>query len=97
MKSEEIKKYSNPDKVQKIAEKLGLNPVGISSRKDKKYMIYDNKGDVKHFGVMLYQDFTKTNDRNKLKAFMSRNHRWYHAPKYSPAWLSAYLLWNPDF
>jgi hypothetical protein len=97
MKSEEIKKYSDPDKVRKIAKKLGLNPVDISSRKDKKYMIYDNNGDVKHFGVMLYKDFTKTNDQNKLKSFMSRNHRWYHAPKYTPAWLSAHLLWNPDY
>ena len=34
---------------------------------------------------------------NKLEAFMNRNHRWYHAPKYTPAYLSAYLLWNPDF
>lgn len=97
MKRDEIKKYSNPDKVMKIAKKLGLNPVEISTRKDKKYMIYDNNGDVKHFGQMLYHDYTKTNDKSKLDAFMNRNNRWYHAPKYSPAWLSAYLLWNPDY
>jgi len=97
MKSEELKKYSNPNKVKKIAEKLGLNPVEISTRKDKKYMIYDNNGDVKHFGQALYQDYTKHNDKDRLKSFMTRNHRWYHAPKYSPAYLSAYLLWNPDY
>ena len=97
MKRDEIKKYSNPDKVMKIAKKLGLNPVEISTRKDKKYMIYDNNGDVKHFGQMLYHDYTKTNDKSKLDAFMNRNNRWYHAPKYSPAWLSAYLLWNPKY
>jgi len=97
MKSDEIKKYSNPEKVKKIAKMMGLNPVEISTRKDKKYMIYDNEGHVKHFGVMLYQDYTKTNDKDKLKLFMNRNHRWYDAPKYSPAYLSAYLLWNPDY
>ena len=97
MKSEEIKKYSNPNKVKKIAEMMGLNPVEISTRKDKKYMIYDNNGDVKHFGLMSYQDYTKHNDKDRLKSFMARNHRWYHAPKYSPAYLSAYLLWNPDY
>lgn len=97
MKSEEVKKYSNPNKVKKIAEKLGLNPVEISTRKDKKYMIYDNNGDVKHFGQMLYHDYTSHNDKKRLNDFMTRNHKWYNAPKYSPAYLSAYLLWNPDY
>jgi hypothetical protein len=97
MKSEEIKKYSNPNKVKKIAKLMGLNPVELSTKKDKKYMIYDNNGDVKHFGQMLYQDYTKSNDKDKLNNFMQRNHRWYDAPKYTPAYLSAYLLWNPDY
>ena len=96
-KSEQLAEYSNILKVQKLAKKLGLNPVEISTRKDKKYMIYDNNGDVKHFGLMSYQDYTKHNDKDRLKSFMNRNHRWYHAPKYSPAYLSAYLLWNPDY
>jgi len=89
----ELSKYSNINKVQKKAEKLGLNPVGISTRKDKKYMIYDNKGDVKHFGQMLYHDYTKTNDKTKRDMFKSRNASWEHADKYSPAWLSWNLLW----
>jgi len=96
-KEKEIKLYSNPDKVSKIAKKLGLNPVGISSKKDKKYMIYDNDGHVKHFGVMSYQDFTKHNDQTRLDNFMKRNAKWYDAPKYTPAWLSAHLLWNPEY
>jgi hypothetical protein len=93
MKSEEIKKYSNPNKVKKIAEKLGLNPVELSTRKDKKYMIYDNNGDVKHFGAWGYIDFTKSNDDIQRKLFKQRNHKWEHAPKYSPAWLSYHILW----
>ena len=92
-KEKELRKYSDPDKVQKIAKKLGLNPVGISTRKDKKYMIYDNYGDVKHFGLMGYQDFTKHNDESRRDAFLRRNHTWKNADKYSPAYLSYHLLW----
>ena len=96
-KEQEIEDYSSPNKVKNIAKKLGLNPVGISTKNDKKYMIYDDKGHVKHFGQMYYQDYTKTNDRAKLNAFIHRNRKWYNSPKYSPAWLSAHLLWNPDY
>jgi hypothetical protein len=92
-KEEELRKYSNPEKVQEKAKKMGLNPVGISTKKDKKYMIMDNHGDVKHFGQMLYHDFTKTNDEKKREAFKNRNWRWEHADKYSPAWFSWNLLW----
>jgi hypothetical protein len=96
-KEQEIHDYSCPHKVNYIAKDLGLNPVGISTKSDKKYMIYDDKGHVKHFGQMYYQDWTKTRDRAKLNAFMYRNRKWYKAPKYSPAYLSAHLLWNPDY
>ena len=92
-KEEELRKYSNPEKVQEKAKKMGLNPVGISTKKDKKYMIMDNHGDVKHFGQMLYHDFTKTNDEKKREAFKNRNWRWEHADKYSPAYLAYHLLW----
>ena len=92
-KKQELKKYSDFEKVKEKAKKLGLNPVGISSKKDKKYMIYDKNGDVKHFGQMLYQDFTKTNDESKRQAFRNRNWRWEHADKYSPAYLAYHLLW----
>ena len=89
----ELSKYSNINKVQEKAKKLGLNPVEISTRKDKKYMIHDNKGDVKHFGQMLYHDYTNTNDDKRRDDFRNRNATWSHANKYSPAWLSYNLLW----
>ena len=92
-KEEELRKYSNPEKVQEKEKKMGLNPVGISTKKDKKYMIMDNHGDVKHFGMMGFKDFTKTEDEKKRKSFRSRNWRWEHADKYSPAYLSFHLLW----
>jgi hypothetical protein len=92
-KRQELKKYSDFEKVKEKAKKLGLNPVGISSKKDKKYMIFDKNGDVKHFGQMLYQDFTKHEDESKREAFRNRNWRWEHADKYSPAYLAYHLLW----
>jgi hypothetical protein len=92
-KSEQLKLYSNISRVQKQAKKLGLNPVEISTRKDKKYMIMDDEGDVKHFGLIPYQDYTKHQDKERRDAFRRRNHRWKDAPKYSPAYLSYYLLW----
>ena len=42
---------------------------------------------------MFAHDFTKTNDEKKRKPFRNRNWRWAHAEKYSPAFLSYYLLW----
>lgn len=92
-KEQELSKYSNFKKVQKIAKKLGLNPVEISSRKSKKYMIHDDEGHVKHFGLMSYQDFTKHMDDVRRNNFRRRNSHWKDAPKYSPAWLSYHLLW----
>ena len=92
-KEETLKEYSDPEKVQRNAKKMGLNPVAISTKKDKKYMIKDNNGDVKHFGMMGYKDFTKTDDEKKRNNFRRRNWRWEHADKYSPAFLSFHLLW----
>ena len=92
-KEQQLKMYSNILIVQKKAKKLGLNPVEISSRKDKKYMIHDDQGHVKHFGLMGYQDFTKTKDKDKRANFRRRNHMWKDAPEYSPANLSYNLLW----
>ena len=92
-KEELLKQYSNISKVQKQAKKLGLNPVEISTRKDKKYMIRDDDGHVKHFGMMFAQDYTFHQDEKRREAFQRRNHRWKDAPEYSPAFLSYWLLW----
>ena len=92
-KEKQLKLYSNILIVQKKAKKLGLNPVEISSIKDKKYMTHDDQGHVKHFGLMGYQDYTKTKDNDKRANFRRRNHMWKDAPEYSPANLSYNLLW----
>ena len=87
-----INKYSNPSIVMKKAKELHLNPIQLSSRKDKKYMVSDGKKLI-HFGQMGYEDYTKHHDEKRRELFRKRNHKWATAEKYSSAWLSYYLLW----
>ena len=93
-KLDELYKYSNPEEVNRLAMKLHLNPVYESSRKDKKYMVFDGNKMV-HFGSFSpkYEDYTKHGDKKRRDNFRKRNHRWADAPRYSPAWLSWTLLW----
>lgn len=89
----DILKYSNPSIVQKNSDKfLGDTKIMISSRKNKKYMIEHN-GKKIHFGQMGFEDYTKHRDMNRRDLFRKRNHKWANAEKYSPSWLSYYLLW----
>jgi len=88
----ELKQYSNPEIVSEKAHQLGLNQVHESSRKDKKYMVFDGNKMV-HFGQMGFEDYTKHGDEKRRSNFMKRNHRWANSPIYSPAWLSYNLLW----
>jgi len=89
----EVKKWSDPTEVQKRGKEAGL-AVFLSNRKDKKYAIYHPDTDkIISFGQMGYEDFTKTGDEDKRKAFQKRNHKWKDADKYSPAYLSYHLLW----
>ena len=84
--------YSDPEYVMNKAKMMGLNPVHESSRKDKKYMVFNGRTMV-HFGQMGYEDATKHNDLNRINRFKKRNWKWQNSPKYSPAWLSWFLLW----
>ena len=89
-----INKYYNPSIVMKKAKELHLNPIQLSSRKDKKYMVLDpNTNKMVHFGQMGYEDYTKHHDEKRRELFRKRNHKWKDAEKYSPAWLSYYLTW----
>ena len=87
-----INKYSNPSIVMKKAKELHLNPIQLSTRKDKKYMVSDGKKLI-HFGQMGYEDYTKHHDEKRRELFRKRNHKWTTAERYSPAWLSYNLLW----
>ena len=96
MKESEIWNYSNPLKVQQMANKyLGDIDVYLSTRKNKKYMIRNDNKWI-HFGQMGYMDGTLDDDDrdNRRKRFLKRNAKWSKADKYTPAFLSYYLLWS---
>ena len=88
----QLKEYSNPEFVSWKAQQMGLNPVYESSRKDKKYMVF-NRNKMIHFGQFGYEDYTKHGDEKRRDNFKKRNNKWAYARKYSPAWLSFHLLW----
>ena len=89
-----INKYSNPSIVMKKAKELHLNPIQLSTRKDKKYMVLNpNTNKMVHFGYFGMEDYTKHHDEKRRELFKKRNHKWATAEKYSPAWLSYYLTW----
>jgi len=98
-KYDELLKYSNPEEVyDKAREIFGPKTfLSVSSRQNKKYMIYDPYTDkFIHFGQMGYEDFTKHLDKNKRNNYLTRtaNMRgnWKDNP-YSPNNLSRNLLW----
>ena len=91
-KLNELLKFSDPSEVERLAKHFNLNTVQLSSKKDKKYMVFDGQKMI-HFGQMGYEDYTKHKDEKRLSNFRKRNHRWASASVYSAAWLSYYLLW----
>ena len=91
-KLKDLRIFSDPEYVMNKARAMGLNPVHESSRKDKKFMVFDGHKMI-HFGQMGYEDYTKHNDEIRRTRFRNRNQRWQHSLKYSPAWLSWFLLW----
>ena len=91
----QVSKYSNPHEVSKKALQLGFTqPIQLSTRKDKKYMIFHNNTYI-HFGQMNppMEDFTKHKNIRRRDLFRTRNHKWADAPKYSARNLSYHLLW----
>lgn len=94
-KYDELLQYSDPMIVRKkVDQYLGKDiQLYISTRPTKKYMIQNSDGKFIHFGEMGYYDHTRTLDEVKRRSFRSRNAKWAEAPKWTPAWLSYYLLW----
>jgi ABC-type sulfate transport system substrate-binding protein len=91
-----IEMYSNPSIVLKRAKEMYGNDVQIflSTRKDKKYMIINPKTNrYINFGQMGYEDYTKHQDEERREKFLKRNKKWKDKDKYSPGYLSYYLLW----
>lgn len=88
-----IELTSNPEIVQKKARQYGLEVV-YSPRKGKKYRILNPETNkYVDFGSIDYEDATLHQDQKRIDRFRQRNRKWKDAPKYSPAWLSWYLLW----
>lgn len=88
-----LKHYSNYSQVQRLAKHYNVGKVYLSTRKDKKYMVESPEGKMIHFGQLPYEDFTKHKDPVRRHNFQVRNAKWKHSPKYTPSWLSYYLLW----
>ena len=71
----ELIKYSNPDEAKRKAYKYldKYAQLYISTRIDKKYMIYNPYTDkMVHFGQMEYEDFTKHKDRIRRNNYLQR-------------------------
>jgi len=85
--------YSNIKVVQRMADKYGIGKVLPSTRKASKYMVQSPDGKMIHFGASGMADFTKTKDEERRRKFRQRNAKWADAQKYTPAYLSYYLLW----
>jgi hypothetical protein len=93
-----IWKYSNPSEVYRRASKyMGKTAkIGLSTKKEKKYMITTPDGNVVHFGQMGYEDFTKHKNKERRKNYLTRSRKikgnW-KKNKYSANNLSIHLLW----
>jgi len=88
-----LSEYSNISVVQRLANKYDIGKVLPSTRKASKYMVQSPDGKMVHFGASGMQDYTKHKDEARRQRFRQRNAKWADAPKWSPAWLSYYLLW----
>lgn len=95
-KETDILNYSDPDRVWDNAIKyLKKNIViALSTKKNKKYMVQNPDGKFIHFGEMNFKDYTLTRDKEKQRLFKLRNAKWAKQDKYTPGWLSYFLLWN---
>lgn len=97
-KEKQILKYSDPQIVLKNAKKY-LGPdtkLYLSTKRDKKYMVLDpNTNKFVHFGQFSppFEDFTQHKDLLRRDRFKKRNQKWADSQKYTPSYLSYYLLW----
>lgn len=101
IKKDIIKSYSNKKIAQKNLDKyLGYyNPLLISTRKDKKYMVLDDiNNKYIHFGAFNppMEDFTKHKDKKRQQRYLKRatkiKGKW-KEDIFSPNNLSIHVLW----
>ena len=93
-----IRKYSNPTQVYRLAKKyLGKTAkIGLSTKREKKYMVTTPDGNIVHFGQMGYEDYTKHKNKTRRKNYLTRASKikgnWKNN-RYSPNNLAIHLLW----
>ena len=95
MKYEDLILISNPYTVYTKFKKIypSDSDIKISTRKTKKYMIWDpDKEKWFHFGSNM-SDYTRNGDTKRRLKFKTRNRRWADADIYSSAYASYTLLW----
>ena len=95
MKYEDLVLISDPYTVYTKFKKIYPcdSDIKISTRKNKKYMIYDpNEEKWFHFGSTM-EDYTKHKDKRRRIIFLIRNQKWADADIYSSAYASYTLLW----
>ena len=92
-------KVSDIRKVNKLSRMIYNKNVEPSTRKNKKYMIMNDDNKYVHFGDSRYEDYTKHQDKERLKNYLSRAMKikgnW-KRDRYSPNSLSINLLWNNE-
>ena len=90
-------RVSDIKKVNKLSRMIYNKNVEPSTRKNKKYMIMNDDHKYIHFGDSRYEDYTKHQDKDRLKNYLSRATKikgnWIK-DKYSPNNLAINLLWN---
>jgi hypothetical protein len=95
MKYEDLIEISDPYTVYTKFKKIYPHDsdIKISTRKKKKYMIWDpDKEKWFHFGSNM-TDYTFHKDLQRRLKFKTRNRRWSDANIYTAAYASYYLLW----
>lgn len=88
--------FSTPSIVYNQAKHYFGSDVEIkpSTRSGKKYMLLNpHTNKWIYFGAFGYEDYTKHHNEKRREAFRKRNHKWAKQDKYTPGWLSYYLLW----
>ena len=95
MKYEDLILISNPSRVYNKFKKIypTNSEIKISTRKNKKYMIYDlNIKKWFHFGSTM-EDYTRHGDTKRQINFCKRNMRWSDADINTAAYSHYTLLW----
>jgi hypothetical protein len=92
-----INEVSNPNIVLRLARKYYNKDVYLSTRKNKKYMIKNDYGEMVHFGDIRYEDFTYHKDITRQQNYLTRATNikgdWAN-DMFSPNMLSIILLWD---